>query len=62
MRFSWDAAKTRANLAWHRVAFTEAMTVFADLAAIDEQEYNHPERRVLIGTVGSGSHPVRRVQ
>ena len=34
MRFSWDFAKERANLAHHGVDFTTAQTAFADPRAL----------------------------
>jgi len=34
MEFEWDAAKAARNLTKHGVAFTEAVTVFADPLAI----------------------------
>ncbi|MBI4704678.1 MAG: BrnT family toxin [Deltaproteobacteria bacterium] len=48
--FEWDEAKAEANLARHGISFEEAMTVFADPAAvyIAEQAYQEP-RFVVIG-------------
>ena len=48
--FEWDATKARENLKKHRVAFEEALTVFADpLARIfDDPDHSENEQRELI--------------
>jgi uncharacterized DUF497 family protein len=55
--FEWDAAKAAANLREHRVAFEEALTVFADpLAAIhDDPDHSDAEvRELIVGTSAKG--------
>lgn len=49
-QFEWDATKAADNLKKHRVAFTEALTVFADpLARIfDDPDHSADERREII--------------
>ncbi|NGZ11681.1 MAG: BrnT family toxin [Nitrospira sp. LK70] len=47
--FEWEAAKARANLLKHGVAFEEALTAFADPLAIDAPDRYLPGRFVLIG-------------
>jgi uncharacterized protein len=52
MKFEWDAAKARANLAKHGVSFEEASTVFSDPLAqrfLDERHTQAEDREVLIG-------------
>ena len=52
LRFDWDPRKARANRAKHAVTFEEAVTVFADEAAllIDDPDHSDDERRfVLLG-------------
>jgi uncharacterized protein len=52
IRFEWDAAKAKANLARHGVAFEEAQTVFADDLALlvdDPDHSEHEARFVLLG-------------
>ena len=49
MKFEWDPAKARANLAKHGVAFEEAASVFGDPLAItfDDPVRSAGERRRL---------------
>jgi hypothetical protein len=52
VKFEWDPKKAASNLAKHRVAFEEALTVFADpLARIfdDEDHSGKEEREIIIG-------------
>lgn len=57
MRFSWDRAKERDNLARHGVDFTTAQRAFADpraLVLFDSPHSDHHELRWwLLGRVGS---------
>jgi hypothetical protein len=57
MRFDWDAAKERANIARHGVDFKEAQQAFADsraLALYDAAHSNWRELRWwLVGRVGA---------
>ena len=48
--FEWDARKAADNLKKHRVAFEEALTVFADPLAniFDDPDHSSDERRELI--------------
>jgi hypothetical protein len=48
--FEWDAKKAADNLKKHRVAFEEALTVFADPLAniFDDPDHSESERRELI--------------
>jgi len=48
--FEWDADKAKQNVKKHRIAFEEALTVFADpLASIfDDPDHSDRERRELI--------------
>jgi uncharacterized DUF497 family protein len=48
--FEWDAQKAADNLKNHRVAFDEALTVFADPLAniFDDPDHSGEERRELI--------------
>ncbi len=50
MKFEWDPKKAASNLSKHRVAFEEALTVFADpLARIfDDEEHSAAEQREII--------------
>jgi uncharacterized protein len=43
--FDWDPAKARANLTKHGVAFSEAVTAFADPLSITIPERSTPEGR-----------------
>ena len=47
--FEWDAAKARANLRKHGVAFEEAATAFLDDLAVPYEDPAHPDRLILIG-------------
>lgn len=47
MRFSWDRAKERANLARHGVDFTTAQRAFADPKALVLFDEAHSDRREL---------------
>ena len=52
LQFEWDSKKAKSNLAKHGVAFTEAITVFADtLARIfnDEAHSGEERREIIIG-------------
>ncbi|HEX4405444.1 MAG TPA: BrnT family toxin [Polyangia bacterium] len=52
MRFEWDPAKARRNLAKHGVSFEEAATVFADPLSITRFDPDHSEdedRFLLLG-------------
>jgi uncharacterized DUF497 family protein len=52
LRFTWDAAKARANLAKHGIAFEEAETAFSDEDAVllpDPEHSADGERFLLIG-------------
>jgi hypothetical protein len=42
--FEWDPEKAHANFRKHGVAFTEAVTVFADPYAVDRVDLAHPGR------------------
>ena len=48
--FEWDAQKASENLKNHRVAFDEAVTVFADPLAniFDDPDHSGDERRELV--------------
>jgi uncharacterized protein len=49
LTFEWDARKSASNLAKHRVAFDEAVTVFADpLARLeDDDRHSVSEQRLI---------------
>ena len=47
MRFSWDRAKERDNLARHGVDFTTAQQAFADPMALVLFDEVHSDRREL---------------
>ena len=52
LRFTWDAAKARANIAKHGISFEEAETAFSDEDAILVPDPEHSaleERFLLIG-------------
>lgn len=63
MRFSWDRAKERDNLAHHGVDFTIAQQAFADpkfIVLFDHaHSTQHELRWWLLGRVGSRILPVR---
>jgi uncharacterized DUF497 family protein len=50
VKFEWDARKASSNLRKHGVAFTEALTVFADGTARihDDPDHSTNERREVI--------------
>ncbi len=50
LRFTWDSAKAKANVAKHGVSFAEAQTVFLDDRArlIDDPGHAHDEARFLL--------------
>jgi hypothetical protein len=53
MKFDWDAAKAKANLAKHGVSFEEASTVFYDRFQLSRKDDAHSieeERWITIGT------------
>ena len=55
--YEWDSSKAAANLKKHRVAFTEAATVFLDPVALTYRDPDHSEgeqRYVTIGQSGQG--------
>jgi uncharacterized DUF497 family protein len=41
VKFEWDPQRAVSNLQKHRVAFTEAMTVFADPLAVIHDDPDH---------------------
>lgn len=47
--FEWDPDKAEANIAKHGVGFEEAVRVFADPFAIDQDDGAGTDRRVVIG-------------
>jgi uncharacterized DUF497 family protein len=52
LRFTWDAAKARANVTKHGISFEEAETVFSDEDAVLVPDPEHSaveERFILIG-------------
>lgn len=53
MKFEWDEEKARSNLRKHKVAFSEAATVFADSLSSTFPDPDHSfdeDRYVTIGT------------
>ncbi len=54
MRFEWDEAKNRQNLAKHRIRFEAATMVFDDPHALSKQDrvVDDEERWQTIGTIG----------
>jgi uncharacterized DUF497 family protein len=54
MRFDWDEAKNRHNLAKHRISFETAKLVFDDPHAISFQDWraDDEERWQTFGTIG----------
>ena len=57
MKFEWDPAKAASNLRRHRVAFTEAATVFADTLSVTIYDPDHSkaeERFIIIGRSTEG--------
>jgi uncharacterized DUF497 family protein len=55
IRFEWDVAKARTNLAKHNVAFEESCMVFADVNSltIDDPQHSQSEKRSI--TLGLAS-------
>jgi uncharacterized protein len=54
MKFEWDPAKARANIARHGISFEEAQAVFADLQALELlDDSTEEERWRLLGRAGS---------
>ncbi len=49
MRFSWDPRKANANFRKHRIAFAEAVTVFADPLALIIEDPAHAARALIVG-------------
>lgn len=57
MKFEWDPAKAASNLRRHRVAFTEAATVFADTLSVTISDPDHSkteERWIIMGRSKEG--------
>ncbi len=57
MKFEWDPAKAASNLRRHRVAFTEAATVFADTLSVTIYDPDHSkteERWIIMGRSKEG--------
>jgi uncharacterized protein len=57
VKFEWDARKAASNLQKHGVAFTEALTVFADPLARIHDDPDHSareEREIIIGHSARG--------
>ena len=52
MQFEWDPAKDRRNRLLHRVAFTEAATVFGDPLAWTIEDPDHSIREARYLTTG----------
>jgi uncharacterized DUF497 family protein len=55
--YEWDSSKAATNLKKHRVAFTEAATVFLDPLALTYRDPDHSEgeqRHITIGQSGQG--------
>jgi uncharacterized DUF497 family protein len=52
IEFEWDPAKASANLRKHRVAFSEAATVFADRLSITVYDPDHSQEEDRHLTVG----------
>jgi uncharacterized DUF497 family protein len=53
MDFEWDGAKAESNERKHGVAFSEAMTVFADPLSITAFDPLHPDREDRFLTMGT---------
>jgi uncharacterized DUF497 family protein len=54
MKFEWDPAKAKANIARHGVSFEAAQAVFADLQALELlDDSTEEERWRLLGRAGS---------
>jgi uncharacterized protein len=52
LNFEWDDNKAAANLAKHGVSFTEAVTVFSDVNALNFPDYEHSESEQRMHTIG----------
>jgi uncharacterized DUF497 family protein len=52
LEFEWDETKARANLRKHRVAFSEAATVFGDLLSTTFPDPDHSVEEDRYITVG----------
>lgn len=52
LRFEWDDAKARANLAKHRVDFDEARQVFDDPFACSDPDTEHSQHERRFWTIG----------
>ncbi|MEO8348738.1 MAG: BrnT family toxin [Acidobacteriota bacterium] len=55
MVYEWDPRKAAANFRKHRVAFTEAATVFLDPLAVTYQDPDHSETEHRYITVGEST-------
>lgn len=55
MVYEWDARKATGNFRKHRVAFTEAATVFLDPLAVTYQDPDHSETEHRYITVGEST-------
>ncbi len=55
MVYEWDSGKAAGNLKKHRVAFTEAATVFLDPLAVTYQDPDQSEREQRYVTVGEST-------
>jgi uncharacterized DUF497 family protein len=53
--YEWDSSKAAANLKKHRVAFTEAATVFLDPLALTYQDPDHSEGEQRYITLGEST-------
>jgi uncharacterized DUF497 family protein len=49
--FEWDPEKAKANLAKHRIAFTDAIRVFEDDHFVYRSDRAREERHVTVGSV-----------
>ena len=54
MRFEWDAAKAKTNLAKHGVSFEEAASSLLDPFALEAPDLQDPSRTIVIGTSHAG--------
>ena len=50
--FEWDAAKAAANLVKHGVSFEDAVSVFADMEALDGPDLRHSAAEARFLRVG----------
>lgn len=53
MQFEWDPRKAAVNARKHRVAFDEAMTVFADIRSITAYDPDHSGQEDRFLTIGT---------